>query len=143
MTCKEFRTRLDDGEKHHEHARVCPSCNRDLQVALELDRALAIVTPVTPGAHFNDAVMRTIHANVKTNALTQVLAEPVVPISLAIVIMIALQFRNVTAAFTRIFDLVAQSAPLNAGVFAAIAIAMLVTWSSWRLFRVYERLTTP
>lgn len=143
MTCNEFRKRLDDGDLQHDHARTCASCNRELQAALELDRALAIVTPVALNASFNDAVMRSIHPKKRTNVFVQVLAEPVVPISLAVVIMIALQFHNVTAAFTRVFSIVAQGAPLNVGVATAIAIATLIFWSSWRLFRVYEHLTTP
>lgn len=143
MTCNEFRTRLDQGNLDDAHARTCVSCNRELQAALELDRALAIVIPVTLPANFNDAVMRSIHAKPKTNALAQILAEPVVPISLAVVIMIALQLDNVTAAFARAFGVIAQGAPLNIGVAAGIAIAPLLFWSSWRLFRVYERLTTP
>ncbi|HEX7830710.1 MAG TPA: hypothetical protein VF787_13720 [Thermoanaerobaculia bacterium] len=140
MTCNEFRTRLDQGNLDDAHARTCVSCNRELQAALELDRALAIVTPVTLPANFNDAVMRSIHAKPKTNALAQILAEPVVPISLAVVIMIALQFRDITAAFTAIL---ANGASINIGVAAGITIATLIFWSSWRLFRIYEHLTTP
>ena len=140
MTCNEFRTRLDQGNLDDAHARTCVSCNRELQAALELDRALAIVTPVTLPANFNDAVMRSIHAKPKTNALAQILAEPVVPISLAVVIMIALQFRDITAAFNAFF---ANGASINIGVAAGITIATLIFWSSWRLFRIYEHLTTP
>lgn len=136
MTCNEFRTRLDEGQLDDAHARTCVSCNRELQAALELDRALAIVMPVAPGADFNDAVMRTIHAKPRTNAVAQIVAEPVVPIAIAIAIMIALRFDDVSAA-------IAHVTPISIGVAASITIATLIFWSSWRLFLIYERLTTP
>ena len=126
MTCDDFQRRLVDGRSSREmtaHAAICPRCDRALRATEELERLLAVVVPAKTSAAFNDAVMRRLHDNAWA-ALLSVLAEPVVPLSIALSIAIAWLSPALT-------------------IHVAFAFAPLVFVLSWQLFRVYERMTTP
>jgi uncharacterized protein (DUF983 family) len=135
MTCTDFRRWLDEGRpqrdlsRMQQHATICVSCDRELRAADDLDALLGIVVPARVSAGFNDAVMLRIHDTAWRRALAaliQVLAEPVVPVSLAFAIVLAWQ---------------CQRSGVTIGM--ALTLAPLLSLLSWRLFRTYERLTMP
>ncbi len=126
MTCTEWQQRLDEGRAPHEitaHAKTCAPCDRALAAAEELERLLAIHIPVRVDAGFNDAVMRRIH-DTPWAALAAVPAEPIVPLSVALAIVLAF----LQPAFT---------------IHIGFALAPVLFALSWGLFRVFERMTTP
>jgi hypothetical protein len=60
------------------------------------------------------------------SALVQVIAEPIVPLSLALAIILGSRWRAVVASLT---------------INAALLLAPIVFLISWRLFRTFERMT--
>ncbi|HEV7766625.1 MAG TPA: hypothetical protein VGQ76_16610 [Thermoanaerobaculia bacterium] len=93
----------------------------------ELERVLAIKVPARVSDGFNDAVMRQIHATSGRRmlaALVELFAEPIVPLAIVLVTIMALLMST-------------------EGIRVAVALAPILFWISWRLFRTYERLTLP
>jgi hypothetical protein len=126
MTCIEFRQQLDEGQTSPsmtEHAATCAPCDRELRAAAELEQLLAVTLPVQVSAGFNDAVLRRIHAT-PWAALAAVPAEPVVPLSVALAIVLAWLRPALTLP-------------------VAFVLAPILFALSWALFRVFERLTAP
>jgi hypothetical protein len=126
MTCIEFQHSLDEGRPSPDaiaHAATCANCDRELRATEELERLLAVVLPdkVSPG--FNDAVMRRLH-DTPSAAFVALLAEPTVPLSVAIAIVMAWLLPALT-------------------IHVAFALAPVLFVLSWGLFRVYERMTAP
>jgi hypothetical protein len=156
MTCTEFQRWLDedcpkgDLPRSSEHSAQCVRCEQQLAAAQELERLLAVVPPVEMAAGFNDAVILQIRAETRAGARRQALstlgtivAEPIVPLALATMAIIAPLFGNVAVAVDRL-----TSHPL--GILSspqtllplAVASAPLILWISWFLFRIFEQLTT-
>lgn len=92
----------------------------------DLERALRLVPAVKLDARFNDAVMQRIQSPSARGVVVQLFAEPVVPVTLASASVVAWQ---------------SMHGALTTG--AALALAPLLGFLSWRLFRTYERITTP
>lgn len=93
----------------------------------ELERVLAVRVHARVSDGFNDAVMRQIHATLGRRvlaALVECFAEPIVPLAIVLVTIMA-WFAS------------------REGIRAALALAPILFWISWRLFRTYERLTLP
>jgi hypothetical protein len=104
----------------------------ELRVATEVERLLAIVVPVAPPAHLNDAVMRAIHARTNPRgwrralaACAQIIAEPLVPVSLALAIVMI----PMLAMVHRVMPVLGAMTIARATV-----IAPLVLWISWQAF---------
>ena len=129
MTCAEFQRSLDEGIELSQltsHAAICTDCARELRAAMELERALAIPIPAKVSVDFNDAVMRRIHENSWLSALTQTIADPTIPVTLALTIILGIEWRAL-ASLT---------------IDAALVLAPIVFAISWRLFRSFERITS-
>jgi len=126
MMCIEFQQSLDEGCASQEmiaHAKTCAACDRALADSEELERLLAVRIPARVDAGFNDAVMRRIQATPRA-AIAGVPAEPIIPLSVALAIVLA-------------FLRPALTIP------TAMILAPLLFALSWGLFRVFERMTTP
>ena len=99
MTCGEFEQWLDAGRPKHElsrmntHAADCFSCNRELEAEWEVERMLAVVVPASASADFSDRVMRKITQRRALEWFSNVIAEPLVPVSFALAVVIAWQNR--------------------------------------------------
>ena len=129
MTCAEFQRTLDEGvdlSQLTSHAAICAHCDRELHAAMELDRALAIQIPAKVSVDFNDAVIRRIHETSWLAALTQTMAEPLIPVTLALTIILGIEWRALT----------------SLTIDAALVLAPIVFVMSWRLFRTFERITS-
>jgi hypothetical protein len=152
MTCTEFQSWLDEGRtkrelpRMNEHRVGCPLCEQALAAADEVDRLLAIVVPAAVDTGFNDAVMRQIRSETRRHALLSVfvngVSEPIVPVSLAIVIMIAGRFRTVLGFVSGIVPRAIGHFPGNLSGLSAGAIGLAIFWISWRLFRTCEEMTS-
>jgi hypothetical protein len=105
MTCNDFRQWLDEGRperpRMNVHAATCGYCARELRAALELDRILSVVVEAPVHPAFNDAVMLRVHGSAPLRwlmAFLDVFAEPLVPLSLSVAIVLGLQCRPVVTA---------------------------------------------
>ena len=153
--CADFESWLDRGQpareqpRANEHLAGCLPCRRALQAAEEVERLLAITVPVEPGGDFNDAVIRRIHEN-QTASTPQsitldILAQPTVAVSIAILASIASCFAIFAASagqlYQRLLQLTDTLARADATPGLAFATAALTACISWQLFRFYERIT--
>jgi ABC-type enterochelin transport system permease subunit len=146
MNCTDLHQWLDDGRPEHalpqmqSHIATCLSCDQQLRAAIELDQLLGIVVPATVRPGFNDSVMQRIHASDKLEAVVQIFAEPIVPLSLALAIVIAFQRRALAGIVMQLSTW--HLAPPDVTLTMTFAIAPLLLALSWLLFRACERMTT-
>ena len=107
MSCAEFQNWLDHGRPEpdmREHALFCSPCQRELQAAMEIEQALAVIVPADVTAGFNDAVMHTIRASARPRrrrmlaASGQILADPFVAGSMAMAVVVAWMHEVIAAA---------------------------------------------
>jgi hypothetical protein len=152
MTCKEFEQWLDDGGDENAamkaHAAGCFSCARQLRAAVELDGALAMVSVARLDSTFNDNVMRKIHSeNRMAGVVVSVLAEPLVPISLALAMIAGWKYRALSAAAAQGAQTIALaiegSLAQDVSLGASAAIALAMAGVSWTLFRRLTGSITP
>lgn len=96
MNCTEFLQSLDDGSRtHDEHSRACASCAQALRTSLELDRLLRVVAPpLVDHDALNDAVLQRI---TRRRLLGTLLAEPLVTVALAMLVIVVWQFNAISA----------------------------------------------
>jgi hypothetical protein len=148
MTCSEFDRWLDEGRAKRDQARMtlhaagCSRCQREADVAAEVERLLGVVVPAVVSAGLNDAVMRRIHARAVLSVFVEVMAEPLVPMAVAIASVAAWQYELVSSGVhdvaVAIGRLLSDSGGMTIGV--AVTLAPVTAWISWRLFRAFERL---
>jgi hypothetical protein len=145
MTCPEFDRWLDEGQPKRDlarmtlHAAGCTRCQHELAAAAEIEHVLGVVVPAAVSAGFNDAVMRQIHKR-GPGIFVQVMAEPVVPVSLGIATIVASQHGRF-AAMANDVALAIGSAGMSMGL--ALTLASLTGWVSWRLFRFLRETLMP
>jgi hypothetical protein len=104
------------------------------RAAIELDRLLAIVVPGEVRSDFNDVVMQKIQAKNGWRRMlgesAQIFAEPVVAISLALMIVTASLWSRMTSAMERLPD--------NLTLTLALVAASGMAWISWRIFQTFD-----
>lgn len=127
MTCTEVRQWLDDGHPKRagmmEHVAGCAACGPEYHAAVELDRLLAVV--VTLEGRASDGPP----AEVRPALVLDVIAQPVVPVSIAVAIVLGVVHEPLASAI--------------AGWTTSLAAAPLLLWSSWQLYVLFRRMTLP
>jgi hypothetical protein len=156
MTCAEFQCWLDDGRPDDERSRMiahssgCIHCEQELIAALELDRLLAAVVPVSVNPGFNDLVLRRIQSPRRgswrwvLDACGQIMAEPLVAVSLALATMIGwyhdVLIMQLTAGADRALRAIDRLPWLRElTILRALVVAGFMFAVSWRLFRVVQQ----
>jgi hypothetical protein len=89
--------------------------------------------PAEVTAGFNDAVMRQIHVRAP-GMFVQIMAEPVVPVSIAIATIVAWH-HELLVTVANIVALAIGSTGMTTGL--ALMLTPLTGWISWRLFRAF------
>ena len=153
MTCIEFQRWLDEGRpesgspRMQHHRAGCSHCDRELHAAMEIERLLAVAAPVAASARLEAAVFETIHARLQRRgsrrglaAFTQVMAEPVVPLSIALTVVAGWQSMRWTAAIRQATLMLDASGGMT--VVHALVVAPLTLTLSWLLFRAVQQMTT-
>lgn len=153
MSCAQFQRWLDDGRPDSERSRMmehsaqCRRCRQELAAAVEIERSLAAACTVAVSPGFNDVVLRRIHSRTQSGwrralgGFAQVMAEPHVPLSLAVTLMagwyhevLALQVTAAADRLTRAIDRLPLSGDLT--IVRALAVAIIIFYISWGIFRV-------
>jgi hypothetical protein len=167
MICAHFERWLDDGrpDRHApvmtKHAALCTLCQRALGAAIAVEEAVTLESAATPGADFNDSVMRQIHARQAPLPLRQgtlpwwarLAAEPLISVSVALGATMALNGRALWIAATRVsahamsgvgaflggrnHPLPALTALTSPAVMLALVLAITpsILWMSWQSSR--------
>lgn len=131
MNCMEFRRLLDEGRlQANEHAAACERCASELRAAIEVERMLAAFVPAAARAGLEDEVLHRIRRRRSWHdapaAFAQVLAEPVIAVSLALTLVLALQHQLLANAL----ELLARMTLAH-----ALLLAPLIAGVSWPIFR--------
>jgi hypothetical protein len=151
-TCADFERWLDEGRPKdalmEDHAAACLVCARQLRTALELDGLLAVPAAAQLDGSFNDGVMRQIRLLERprrslAGALLSIIAEPIVPIALAVASIIAWQYGAVSVAATRAAQGIALTFTSDLSIALSGAIALAMAAISWIIFRRVVSAITP
>lgn len=126
MTCTDVRQWLDDGHPARagmmEHVVACAACGREYRAAVELDRLLAVTVLIDGRASDGPAEARPA-------LILDVIAQPVVPVSIAVAIVLGVVHEPLASAI--------------AGWTTSLAAAPLLLWTSWQLYVLFRRMTLP